>query len=300
MVRTSLVISALTALLASVAIGASLEPARPFESLLASVAAAAPGTYVVSGTKLLAVPDDGRIGVLLQADVLRGAEGQARVGVVVGAEGPGAKEARVLVNRVVKAPEAGTRLVADAGGAGGAGPLWLVRELSLEPGEYELQAVVGDARQGTGLLAIARSTLTVPDISGGGLVVTPIVAGDAASTQRASALPCVFGKTVLTPAVSRRLPQNGSIGVAFRIYNWTATDEEKPDLTVEYLFYEQGAKGLHFFNKVKPQQLNESTLGTAFVPSAGSVAAGMRIPLAPFTFGEFQLLVRVSDNRSHR
>ncbi len=232
--------------------------------------------------------------------MLRGAEGQARVGVVVGAEGPEAKEARVLVNRVVKAPEAGTRLVADAGGAGGAGPLWLVRELSLEPGEYELQAVVGDARQGSGLLAIARSKLTVPDISGGGLVVTPIVAGDAASTQRASALPFVFGTTVLTPAVSRRLPQNGSIGVAFRVYNWTATDEEKPDLTVEYLFYEQGAKGLHFFNKVKPQQLNESTLGPAFVPSAGSVAAGMRIPLAPFTFGEFQLLVRVSDNRGHR
>ena len=33
--------------------------------------------------------------------------------------------------------------------------------------------------------------------------------------------------------------------------------EEKPDLTVEYLFYEQGTKGLHFFNKVKPQQLND-------------------------------------------
>jgi hypothetical protein len=32
-------------------------------------------------------------------------------------------------------------------------------------------------------------------------------------------------------------------------------EPSQPDLTVEYLFYEQGKKGLHFFNKVKPQDL---------------------------------------------
>ena len=92
-----------------------------------------------------------------------------------------------------------------------------------------------------------------------------------------------------------------SISVAFRVYNWTAkADEEKPDLTVEYLFYEQGTKGLHFFNKVKPQPLTAATLGTAFDPSAGSVAAGMLIPLEAFTFGDFQLIVRVTDNRTRQ
>jgi hypothetical protein len=299
MVRPTLLSLALVQLFAFVATAASLESARPFETLLPSAAAAKPGTYVVNGTSLVPVPDDGRLAVMLQADVLRGPEQPARVGVVVGAEGHQAMEARVLVSRVAAAG-AGARLVADAGGAAAAGPLRLVRELSLEPGDYELQAVVGEARQGTGLVAIARSRLTVPDIRGGALVVTPIVAGEAAATAQGAAVPFVFGRTVLTPAVSPRLPQSGSIGVAFRVYNWTATGEEKPDLTVEYFFYEQGTKGLHFFNKVKPQQLNDATLGPSFDPTAGSVAAGMKIPLAAFTFGEFQLLVRVSDNRSRR
>ena len=46
--------------------------------------------------------------------------------------------------------------------------------------------------------------------------------------------------------------------------------------------------------------MNAGTLGTTFDPSAGSVAAGMRIPLEAFTFGDFQLLVRVTDNRTRQ
>jgi hypothetical protein len=299
MVRSRLVSAVLASLVASGASAASVEAPRPFEALLPSVTAAAPGVYVVNGTSLLPVPDDGRLGVVLQADVLKGAERAARVGIVLGAESPQAMAARVLVTRLAAAGAA-SRLVADAGGGGGAGPLRLVRELSLEPGEYELSAVVGEARQGTGLLAIARSRLTVPDLQSGALVLTPIVTGTPGSLKEPAATPFIFGSTVLSPAVSSRLSQNGAIGVAFRVYNWTASGEEKPDLTVEYLFYEQGAKGLHFFNKVKPQQLNGATLGPSFLPSAGVVASGMRIPLSAFTYGEFQLLVRVSDNRSHR
>jgi hypothetical protein len=263
------------------------------------VAAVAPGTYVVNGTTLVPVPGESRIPVLLQADVLKGPESPARVGIVVGAEGRQAMQVRVLVSTFAD-PGTAARLVSDAGGAGAAGPLRLVREVSLEPGEYDLQAVVGDARQGAGLVAVARSRLTVPDIRGGSLVVTPIVAGEAAAAGSSSSVPFVFGQTTLTPAVSSRVPQSGAISVAFRIYNWSAAAEERPDLTVEYLFYEQGAKGLHFFNKVKPQELNAGTLGPSFDAGAGSVAAGMKVPLEAFTFGDFQLLVRVSDNRSHQ
>jgi hypothetical protein len=145
---------------------------------------------------------------------------------------------------------------------------------------------------------VAKSRLAVPDIRGGSLAVTPIVAGEATPAARQADQPFIFGRTALTPAVSPLVSQDGSISVAFRVYNWTARDEEKPDLRVDYLFYELGKRGPHFFNKVKPQRLTADTLGTAFDPSAGSVAAGMMIPMEPFTFGEFQLVVRVTDNRN--
>jgi hypothetical protein len=82
------------------------------------------------------------------------------------------------------------------------------------------------------------------------------------------------------------------------VFDWTAKATEKPDLTVEYLFYEQGATRLTFFNKTKPQRLSEATLGPKFDPASGMVTAGTRVPLAAFTFGEFELNVKVTDNRS--
>ena len=274
--------------------------ARPFDALMPRLAATAPGTYLVDQTTFVPVPDAGRIPVMLQADVIRGPERAARVGIVVGADATQAVDVRLRVSTVAAGREA-ARVVAEADGSGTAGPMRLVREFSLAPGDYDLEAIVGHPAPGAGLIAaVAKSRLTVPDIRGGSLAVTPIVAGEASASARQADLPFIFGQTTLTPAVSPRFSQDGSISVAFRVYNWTAKDEEKPDLTVEYLFYEQGARGLHFFNKVKSQQLTADTLGTAFDPSAGSVAAGMMIPMAPFTFGEFQMVVKVTDNRNQQ
>ena len=273
--------------------------AGPLEAVLQRVPTTAAGTYDVNGPVLEPAPDTARIATLLQADVLRGREGTIRVVVVVGAAAPQNVDVRL---RVVTAgtPAVAPRIVADAAGSGTPGPMRLVQEFSLAPGDYELEAVVGHPQSGGGLIvAIAKSRLNVPDVRSGSLAVTPIVLGDAVqAVRRADNQPFTFGPTALTPAVSARFPQEGAINLAFRVFNWTREAGQKPDLTVEYLFYEQGTKGLHFFNKVKPQQLTADTLGASFDPDAGSVAAGMLIPLGSFTFGEFQLTVRVTDNRS--
>jgi hypothetical protein len=235
---------------------------------------------------------------MVQADVLAGRGGLPRVAVVVGAVAPSAVELRLRVWAVAATPGE-ARLVGEAGGSGAAGPARLTREFSLPPGGYDLEAVVGHSSPGAGLVvAVARSRLVVPDVRGNALVVTPVVAGEAANGPRRADAPFVFGQTTITPSASPRFTRAGSISVAFRIYNWTATADEKPDLTVEYLFYEQGPKGLHFFNRIKPQALTAATLGTAFDSTAGLVAAGMLIPLEAFTLGDFQLTVRVTDNRS--
>jgi len=298
MVRSKVLTLALAPVL-SAAIAWAAETQRPFDALLPAIGGVAPGTYVVNGSTLVPVPEANRIPVLLQADVLRGPEQPARVGVVVGAQSPEAGDVRLRVSRVAGAGEP-ARVMADAGGALAVGPTRLAREITLPPGEYELEAVLGDSRPGVGLVAVTRSRLQVPDLRADSLAVTPIVVGEAGTATGQANMPFVFGQTTLTPALDGRHPQSGSISVAFRVYNWAAGPGEKPDLTVEYLFYEQGKKGLHFFNKVKPQQLNAASLGQAFDASAGSVAAGMMIPLRAFTFGEFQLTVRVTDNRNQR
>lgn len=302
MVRSRVVSLTFAPLLAAVAVGAPSPAlgASPFDALLGRVATTAPGTYVVTKAAFLPAPEEARIPMLLQADVLRGTEKKSRVGVAVAAQAPRAVDVRLRVWTVASGREA-ARVVADADGPGAGGPMRFVRDFNLAPGDYDLEAVIGDSKASAEqTVAIARSRLTVPDVRGESLAVTPIVAGDAATAARRADAPFIFGRTTLTPAVSPRFSQGGAMSVAFRVYNWTAKPEEKPDLTVEYLFYEQGTKGMHFFNKVKPQQLNGDTLGTAFDPAAGSVAAGMMIPLGSFTFGDFQLAVKVTDNRNKR
>jgi hypothetical protein len=273
--------------------------AGPLEAVMQRVATTADGTYVVNGPVLEPAPESARIATLLQADVLKGPEGTTRVVVVVGASASQNVDVRLRVVTVGTAAVA-PRIVADAAGSGTPGPVRLVREFNLAPGDYELEAVVGHPQSGGGLIAaLAKSHLNVPDVRGRSLTVTPIVLGEAAQVvPRGSDQPFTFGPTALTPAVSARFSQDGAISLAFRVFNWARQAGQKPDLTVEYLFYEQGKKGLHFFNKVKPQQLSADTLGASFDPNAESVAAGMLIPLGSFTFGDFQLTVRVTDNRS--
>jgi hypothetical protein len=263
------------------------------------VTTAAPGTYVFDRAALTPAAGE-RIPMMVQADVLKGAEALPLVGVVVGAVAPQAVDVRLRLWSVPAGREA-ARVVADAGGSGAAGPVRFVRQFSLPPGDYDVEAVVGHADPaGRVIAAIGRSRVTIPDVRSGSLVVSPIVAGDAANGPRQADVPFSFGQTRIVPAASPRFSRDGSISVAFRIYNWSTKTDEEPDLTVEYLFYERGTKGLHFFNKVKPQQLTAATLGTRFDPSAGSVAAGMLIPLSAFTFGDFQLTVRVTDNRTKK
>ena len=313
MVRPQVLTLTLSAVLAAVAMagpqagptprGQAAAPApagRPFQALLPRLATTSPGTYVVNGAALVPAPEEARIPALLQADVLRGPERASRVAIALGARTTRAGDVRLRVWTAAAGGEA-PRLMLDADGPGAAGSIRFVREVSLVPGDYDLEAIVGHPEPGVGsIAAVAKARLTVPNLRGDSLAATPIVAGEASTSARQANVPFVFGQTALAPAVSPHFSQDGSMSVAFRIYNWAAKPEEKPDLTVEYLFYEQGTKGLHFFNKAKPQQLTAATLGRAFDPASGAVTAGMMIPLAAFTFGDFQLAVKVTDNRSRQ
>jgi hypothetical protein len=205
--------------------------------------------------------------------------------------------------RIVAVPRPGVarRVLSEISGTSAAGFVRSVGDATLAPGEYELQAVVAQsASAGPVLASFTRSRLLVPDLWQGSLAASPLVFGDAVTAAAASTAGSAFafGPTALLPATSNRFAQGRPLHVAFRIFNWTAPPEEKPDLQVEYVFYEQMPQRGTFFNKVKPQLLNAQTLGDRFDPASGAVNAGMMIPLAAFPLGEFKLVVRVTDNRS--
>jgi hypothetical protein len=237
--------------------------------------------------------------LLMQADALRGAAaGAVRVPIVVGAETREAVNVRVRV----LSPAAGgaaPKVMAEETMAGGPGRFRAVKEFALAAGVYDIETTLTDAKDRDRVVAQSRSSVTIPNIWSGPLALTPIVLAEKVTggMKRTDLKPFNFGPTAVEPAVSGRFAQSGVVNVAFRIFNWKAELNEKPDLTVEYLFYQQ-SKRLNFFNKIKPQHLAADSLGDTFDPQAGVVTAGMMIPLAPFPFGEFEMKVKVTDNRT--
>jgi hypothetical protein len=277
-------------------LGASLE------TLLDRAAENESGTYALTGGDVAAVQLS--LPVVVQADVLRGAEGTIRVPVVVAADVPRASEVRL---RIVApgGPGRPAQVVANGEGSGGVGLLRLIHDFTLAAGEYEMHAVVGYRENTRVIASLRKSRLVVPDVLSGEFAVTPVVLADEVGPARSTSAPFVFGPTGVLPAASGRFPQAGAVNFAFRVYNWeseggTDPGRARPDLTIEYVFYQKTEKRLAFFNKVKPQQLGSDPLPDNFDPGSRMVTAGMTVPLVSFPHGEFQLRVRVTDNRSKR
>ena len=304
MIRSLFVVCLTSAALAAVPAAAQTRsaaaPEKAFDIVLERAASTAPGTYVLSGDALQ--PTTPHVPVVIQADLLRGAEKPTRtvrVPVAIGTE----VAADAIVRLRVVTASGSPRAVGDAQGSGQAGHVRLVHEFTLSPGEYEIQAVVGH-RSAAGLIAsIAKKRLSVPDVWKGPMAVTPVIIGDAVlAGERKGAQPFTFGAATLSPAVKSQFDQKAEINIGFRVYNWGADsskpEEAKPDLTVEYAFFEKLRAKTRFFNKMKPQELDAETLGKTFDPATGMVAAGMRIPLVAFPFGTFDMRVRITDNRT--
>ena len=236
-----------------------------------------------------------RIPMLLQADVYRGPNRSAHVSVAVGATLP--QSSAVHLRVFAAGPE--RRLLAEARATAAAGVVRLTREFTLEPGEYELDAAIGEPQPG-GAAAVARSPLTVADMSLGSLAATPLVIGDAVARvpHTDTEQPFIFGATGLTPATSDRFRQSRDLHVAFRVYNGSGEPGAAPDLSVEYVFYQQVGDRRRFFNKIKPQAVQASASARPIDAAARAVSTGMTIPLASFPLGDFELTARITDNRS--
>jgi hypothetical protein len=258
---------------------------------------AQPGIYAVA-TAGTVQPGDEKTAtaVFVQADAYRRAAGGVQVSVVVGAA---VQEPWVLQMRVVAAgPGRGDAPVETF--TGEAGTVRQIREFTLQPARYVVEAVLAH-RSGAGWLGtVVKQPLEVPNLAGGQLVVTPVVLGDSISLAgpQEGDRAFVFGPSSLTPSVVNRFGQSDSLTCGFRVYGWKADAEAKPDLAVEYVFYQRIGSGLRFYNKTKIQSISPKTLSRVFDGRKGVVGTGHSMRLTNFPPGEFELTVRVQDRRS--
>jgi hypothetical protein len=106
----------------------------------------------------------------------------------------------------------------------------------------------------------------------------------------------------VTPIVDGKLAKTGELDVVFWIYNaGLAQATGKPDVTVEYNFYQKSGGSEKFFNKTAPSALNATTLPAEFDFAKGhQLTEIQQVPLASFPAGDYRLEIKVTDKTNSK
>jgi hypothetical protein len=192
------------------------------------------------------------------------------------------------------------------------GPARLSRAFTVAAGTYDVYVVMKEPASSqknasAPKVSVVKQTITVPDfwsqeLSTSSVIVAsriePLAAPLSANEQIER--PYALGMMEIVPTTDMKFTTKGELSVFMLIYNPKVDAMNKPDVTVEYNFYQKPSGAPEkFFNKTSPQPLNATTLPPAFDMSLGhQLQTGQAVPLASFPAGDYRLEIKVTDKLS--
>jgi hypothetical protein len=189
------------------------------------------------------------------------------------------------------------------------------RAMAVKPGEYEVFIAVKEATKGKpaknappAKISVFRRDLSVPDFTKPELATSSvIIASDIQpvttplTAQQQSESPYTFGTMTVVPSVDAKLKKSSELQVLFWVYGAEPDAASKPDVTIEYSFYQKTADGEKYFNKTAPQALNATTLPAEFNAAAGHQLPGsLVVPLGSFPAGDYRLEIKITDKKTSK
>ncbi len=217
---------------------------------------------------------------------------------------------------VAKAPEYAFQNVhlTDLKTPAAGGPYVLMGAFSVAAGEYDLYLIVNermsaDAKNKTAVRKVGflKQPITVPNLWGNDLTTSSIIVADdlkpnekPPTAEQLAEQPYTVGNNVVVPASSSKFSKTGGLSMVFLIYNAGQDGDHKPDVAVEYAFYQRLAdRSEKYFNKTSPQTFNATTLPRAFDMAAGhNPLVSQYVSLASFPEGEYRLEIKITDKLS--
>ena len=120
--------------------------------------------------------------------------------------------------------------------------------------------------------------------------------------QQQADRPYALGSMEIVPLFETKFTKNSELSTFMLIYNPKVDAANKPDITVEYNFYQKPAgQPEKFFNKTSPQNLNAQTLPPNFDFAAGhQLQTGQAVPLASFPEGDYRLEIKITDKIANK
>jgi hypothetical protein len=202
----------------------------------------------------------------------------------------------------------------DLRSAGPGLPLKLTRAFAVAAGTYDVYVALrerpagGTAADAPVKVALLKHELVVPNYHGEELQTSSVLVADKieqlsapVSPEAMKERPYVLGDSEITPAADMKFKKTEELQMVFQIYGAKVGSDKKPDVSVDYVFYQKDASGEKTFNRTPTQTLSDKTLPPSFDPDAGhQLMTGQGVPLQSFPEGEFRLEIKITDNKAQK
>lgn len=173
------------------------------------------------------------------------------------------------------------------------------RAMTMPPGEYDVfVGLIDQSHVKTGTPTVVHHTITVPDFWNLELRLSDLMFVSDVRTlsaplkpQQQVEHPYTWGRAEVLPVATPTFGRDEVLSVVYQICNYGAPDI---DITAEYTFYRQVDGRRTAFNHTDPQHLTDDDLP----PPAKWETQGFtmqRVPLKPFSPGDYELEVVVKD-----
>jgi hypothetical protein len=196
-------------------------------------------------------------------------------------------------------------------------PYRISRAFAVPAGEYDVYVTLKerlpvdakDREKTPTKSGVMKQTVTVPNFWSEELTTSSVIVADKVEPLSAPLTPreqieqpYTLGTTQIFPSMTNTFSKKDEISIVFLIYNPVLGADKKPDVAVDYSFYQKVASeatGEKFFNKTNPQVFSAKTLPPQFDTASGhQLVAGQSLPLGSFPEGEWRLEIKVTDKIS--
>ena len=196
-------------------------------------------------------------------------------------------------------------------------PYKISRAFAVPAGEYDVYVTLKerlpvdakDREKTVTKTGVLKQAITVPNFWTEDLATSTVIVAEKVEPLGAPLTPreqleqpYTLGTTQIVPSSANKFSKKGELSLVFLIYNAALGADKKPDVSVEYSFYQKlasEASGEKFFNKTNPQVFSAKTLPPQFDVALGhQLVAGQSLPLGSFPEGEYRLEIKVTDKLS--
>jgi hypothetical protein len=200
--------------------------------------------------------------------------------------------------------------------AAGQNPMRISRSFTVGAGTYDVFVVAKEPTPEKApknapppKMSTIKQTVNVPDFWNGDLATSSVIVAQRIdplpaplTPQQQADRPYALGTMEILPVYDLKFTKKAELSTFMLIYNPKTDAANKPDVTVEYNFYQKPAgQPEKFFNKTNPQSLNAQTLPPQFDLAAGhQLQSGQAVPLASFPEGDYRLEIKVTDKLANK